>query len=68
MTVEDPTVVAAVYADDLRLAALLGPGGPFEVEPVVVDGRPLRDFVRSPRTVLDVFDMGSGHGDLVHVV
>ena len=60
--------VAAVYADDARLAALIGPGGPFEVEAVVVDGVPLRDFVRAPRTLVDVYRMGTGHGDLVHVV
>ncbi len=27
-----------------------------------------RDFVRAPKTVLDVFDMGTNHADLVHVV
>src|SRR6476620_4512366 len=68
MTVDDATEVAAVYRDDPRLEPLIGPGAMFEVEPVVVDGLVLRDFVRAPRTVLDVFDMGAHHGDLVHVV
>jgi len=58
----------AVYRDDPRLDALIGPGGPFEVETVVVDGVPLRDFVRAPRTVIDVFALGAAHGPLVNVV
>ena len=68
MTVDDATEVAAVYRDDPRLEPLIGPGAMFEVEPVVVDGLVLRDFVRAPKTVLDVFDMGTNHADLVHVV
>src|SRR4051794_13365100 len=68
MTVDDATEVAAVYRDDPRLEPLIGPGAMFEVEPVVVDGRALRDFVRAPKTVLDVFAMGTDHADLVHVV
>src|SRR5262245_38991488 len=68
----DPTTadaaLAPVYRDDPRLQSLLGPGAPFEVEPVVVDGIALRDFVRAPRTIVDVFAMGDGHGGLVHVV
>lgn len=65
---EPTTAVASVYRDDPRLASLIGPGGPFEVESVVVDGVPLRDFVRAPRSLVDVYRMGAGHGDLVHVV
>ncbi len=68
MTIEDATEIAAVYRDDTRLAPLIGEGGMFEVEPVEVDGIALRDFVRSPRTVLDIFDMGPNHAELVHVV
>src|SRR5262245_45539482 len=60
--------VASVYRDDPRLDALIGPGGLFEVEAVTVDGVALRDFVRAPRTIVDVFAMGEGHGELVHVV
>jgi len=60
--------VAPVYRDDLRLAPLIGPGGPFEVEEIVLDGTPLRDFVRAPRTVVDVFHLGAAHEALVHVV
>src|SRR3954471_18658205 len=60
--------VAPVYRDDPRLAVLIGPGGSFEVEDVVLDGVPLRDFVRAPRTVVDVFRMGEVHEALVHIV
>ena len=60
--------VAPVYGSDPRLLPLLGPGAPFEVEAVVLDGVPMRDFVRAPRTVVDVFDMGAAHEALVQVV
>jgi acyl-CoA synthetase (AMP-forming)/AMP-acid ligase II len=60
--------VAPVYRDDPRLQPLIGPGGPFEVEAVVVDGIPLRDFARAPRTIVDVFHMGTVHEALVHLV
>jgi acyl-CoA synthetase (AMP-forming)/AMP-acid ligase II len=61
-------MLAPVYADDPRLAPLIGPGGPFEVEEIVLDGVPLRVFVRAPRTILDTFAMGGAHADLVHLV
>ena len=61
-------MIASVYRDDPRLAPLISPGGPFEVEEVVLDGVPLRVFVRAPRTILDTFDMGIAHADLVHLV
>jgi acyl-CoA synthetase (AMP-forming)/AMP-acid ligase II len=61
-------VLAPVYADDPRLEPLIGPGGPFEVEEVVLDGVPRRVFVRAPRTILDTFAMGTAHADLVHLV
>ena len=60
--------VAPVYRDDPILQALIGPGSPFEVEGVVLDGVPLRDFVRAPRTIVDIFQMGAAHESLVHVV
>ena len=60
--------VAPVYRDDDRISSLIGPGGPFEVESVVVDGIPLRSFVRAPRSILDAFQMGRTHADLVHLV
>jgi acyl-CoA synthetase (AMP-forming)/AMP-acid ligase II len=61
-------MIAAVYRDDPRLEPLIGPGAPFEVEEVVLDGVPLRVFVRAPRTILDTFAMGAAHADLVHLV
>jgi long-chain acyl-CoA synthetase len=60
--------IAPVYRDDPRLQPLIGPGAPFEVDDVVVHGVPLRDFVRAPRTIIDVFHMGAAHEALVHVV
>jgi long-chain acyl-CoA synthetase len=60
--------VAPVYRDDPRLQPLIGPGTPFEVAPLVLDGVPLRDFVRAPRTIVDMFHMGAAHEDLVNVV
>ena len=60
--------VAPVYKDDPRLQPLIGPGAPFEVEDVVVDDIPLRDFVRAPGTIVDAFHMGAAHEELVHVV
>jgi long-chain acyl-CoA synthetase len=60
--------LAPFYRDDHRLLPLIGPGAPFEVEDVVVDGVPLRDFVRAPRTIVDLFDMGAAHEPLVHIV
>src|SRR5215218_1500895 len=61
-------MIAAVYRDDPRLEPLIGPGGPFEVEETELDGVRLRVYVRAPRTILDTFAMGAGHGDLVHLV
>ena len=34
----------------------------------MLDGVPLRDFVRAPLTVVDVFRMGAAHEALVNVV
>ena len=61
-------MIAPVYRDDPRLESLIGPGGPFEVEDVELEGVSLRVYVRAPRTILDTFAMGAGHGDLVHLV
>ncbi|CUU58236.1 long-chain acyl-CoA synthetase [Parafrankia irregularis] len=60
--------IAPVYRDDPRLAPLVGPGGPFEVDDVEIHGVPLRDFVRGPRTVNDIFLMGAAHQALIHTV
>jgi non-ribosomal peptide synthetase component F len=57
-----------VYRDDPRLAPLVGPGAPFELEDVVLDGVELRDFVRAPRTIVDVFELGTAHEALVNIV
>jgi acyl-CoA synthetase (AMP-forming)/AMP-acid ligase II len=57
----------AYFADE-RLQALIGPGAPFEVEPLVLDGVPLRAFVRAPRTIVDIFAMSATHEALDHLV
>jgi len=59
---------ADVYFADERLEALIGPGAPFEVEPFVLDGVPLRTFVRAPQTIIDVFRMSIAHEALDHLV
>ena len=62
------STVAPIYRDDPRLEALIGPGGPFEVETVKVDGVPVRSFIRAPRTIIDCFRSSRNHEDLVHIV
>ncbi len=60
--------VAPIYRDDSRLQPLIGPGGPFELDTVTVDGVPLRSFIRAPRTIIDCFQASRQHEDLVHIV
>jgi acyl-CoA synthetase (AMP-forming)/AMP-acid ligase II len=63
-----PAKLAPVYGDDPRLESLIGSGAPFEVADVVIDGIGLRDFVRTPETIVDFFRMGVAHDNLVHAV
>jgi long-chain acyl-CoA synthetase len=58
----------ASYFADERLKSLIGPGAPFEVEPVVLDGVALRTFIRAPRTIIEVFRMSVAHSALEHLV
>jgi len=58
---------AAYFADE-RLRALIGPGAPFEVEPIVLDGVSLRSFIRAPKTIIDTFRMSIAHEALDHLV
>jgi long-chain acyl-CoA synthetase len=65
----EPTVRGHdLYATDPRLQPLLGPGGPFELEDVVVDGVALKSFLRAPRTIVDMFQAAKSHADLDHIV
>jgi acyl-CoA synthetase (AMP-forming)/AMP-acid ligase II len=57
-----------VYFADERLQPLIGPGAPFEVEPLVLEGVPLRAFVRVPRTIVDIFRMSAIYEALDHLV
>ncbi len=59
---------ADAYFADERLQALIGTGAPFEVEPLVLDGVPLRTFIRAPQTIIDVFRMSAAHEALDHLV
>jgi len=59
---------ADVYFADERLQVLIGPGAPFEVEPLVLDGVPLRIFTRAPPTIIDVFRMSLAHEQHDHLV
>lgn len=61
-------IVTSSFESDPRLAHLVGPGAPFEVETRLIDGVPVRSFVRGPTTLVDVFRMGAARSDLVHVV
>ncbi len=56
------------YAADPRLQPLLAPGGPFELEDVVLEGVPLKSFVRAPRTIVDAFQAARAHAALDHIV
>ncbi len=56
------------YQADPRLRPLLGPGGPFEVADLVLDGVAVRSFVRAPGTLVDCFQRMQVHSDDVHLV
>jgi long-chain acyl-CoA synthetase len=56
------------YHAEPRLAHLLGPGGPFETEDLVVNGVTVRSFVRAPATLIDCFERAAGHASRVHLV
>ena len=56
------------FSADPRLAPLLGPGGPFELEDIVLSGVPLKSFARAPRTIVDMFQAAKAHADLDHIV
>ena len=64
----DEGVFARAQKSDPRLRGLVGPGGPFEIEHVVIDGIPLRSFVRAPATIVDVFQAAKTHAGLDHLV
>lgn len=56
------------YRADPRLRQLLGPGGPFEIEDVAVDGVTVRSFVRAPATIVACFQHAKAHARLDHLV
>lgn len=64
----DEGVFVRAQESDPRLQGLVGPGGPFEIEDVMIDGVPLRWFVRAPATIVDVFQAAKTHASLDHLV
>jgi acyl-CoA synthetase (AMP-forming)/AMP-acid ligase II len=62
MAVDVPEEVARVEAQ------LLAPGGPFEIEPVVVDGETMSVFKSRPRTLYDLLMKSANFGDTVYVL
>jgi long-chain acyl-CoA synthetase len=50
------------------LAALTGPGGPFELVPVEVAGQPLRVFRRAPPSLRELFAGARARGDATFLV
>jgi long-chain acyl-CoA synthetase len=54
--------------DEPRLVPLVGPGGPFELEAIELDGRAYRDFIRAPKDILFAFNMSAGHADKTYLV
>ena len=64
----DSGAFRTAYDADPRLARLLGPGGPFEVADVMVDGVAVRSFLRAPATIVDCFQQAKAHADLDHLV
>jgi long-chain acyl-CoA synthetase len=64
----DDGTFRADYHGDPRLRHLIGPGGPFEVTDVVVDGVTVRSFARAPATIVDCFRRAQAHADRVHLV
>ncbi len=50
------------------MQTLLGPGGPFELEDIELDGVSLKSFRRAPRTIVDMFQAAKAHAGLDHIV
>ena len=59
---------STLYLDDPRLKGLVGPGAPYELEHIEVDGVALRTFKNAPRSMVDVFKTGKDHEELTHLV
>ena len=59
---------SVLYLDDPRLKGLVGPGAPYELKRIEVDGVVLRTFKNAPRSIVDVFKTGKAHDELTHLV
>ena len=49
-------------------ASLTAPGASFEMETMILRGRPTRVWKHGPKTLADVFQAGLGHGDRIFLV
>ena len=59
---------STLYLDDPRLKDLVGPGAPYELEQIVVDGVALRTFKNAPDSVVDLFNASKTHDQLTCIV
>ena len=59
---------STLYLDDPRLKGLVGPGAPYELEHIEVDGVALRTFKHAPRSIVDVFNANREHDNLTYLV
>lgn len=57
-----------IFLDDPRIQPLIGKGGPFEYEEIVLNGVPLRSFVNAPKSLIDVFQMNKAYLDQIYIV
>jgi long-chain acyl-CoA synthetase len=53
----------APKSHDEALAQLTGPGAPFELRIEQVRGRPMRNFAKRPKSLVDVVIQGAAHGE-----
>jgi long-chain acyl-CoA synthetase len=64
----EPTEAQAPISWDEALAALTGPGGPFEIAETEIDGLPYKAFATAPPTLRSLVDMLRLRGDQEYVV
>ena len=56
------------YRNDPILESLLGVGGAFETQDAQIDGRTVRIFANSPKTLAEFIQKGREHGDKTFIV
>ncbi|MGH0038569.1 MAG: class I adenylate-forming enzyme family protein [Myxococcota bacterium] len=53
---------------DTAISRLTGPGGPFEIGEIEIDGRPTRAFLNAPPSLRALFDTARSRGDQTFLV